>query len=54
MYRSIGDAEDETESAFEVVGLEQEGVETGKLGCEVKGVVLEGDEEGLYVVARKA
>ena len=53
MYGDDGEVEDEEESAFEVLGLEEGGGEVGDIGCEVKRVVEEDDEEGVCVVARK-
>ena len=54
MYGNDEDLEVEKESAFEVLGLEQWGAEAGDLGCEVRGVVEEDDEEGVCVVAPNA
>ena len=54
MYDNDGDVEDEKESTFEVLGLEQAGVEAEDLGYEVKEVAEEDEEEGIYVVTRKA
>ena len=54
MYDNDGNVEDENESAFEVLGFEQEGVEAEDLGYEVKEVAEEDDEEGVCVVSKKA